>query len=294
MASIDQHLRLRTGAVLALLAFFGTACTEGPSEEAAGPADPGIGHVHGLGIDSSDGTVYIAGHYGLFQVGAAGTARRVADRIQDHMGFTVIGPKTFLASGHPAAADVPSGGSPHLGLIRTTDAGVTWTSVSEAGTADFHSIQPAGADLYAYDSQKGQVRRSADEGQTWVPGAKVEVIDLAGHKEEPNRVYATTPDGLQVSSDGGMNFTVIAGAPFLSHVDSPSKDELIGLDADGQVQASKDGGETWRASGRLPGQASAFTVVSRQRLLAAMEDGTVMESPDGGRTFSTIYRSASS
>ncbi|MER5427130.1 F510_1955 family glycosylhydrolase [Streptosporangium roseum] len=293
MASIDQRLRLRASAALALLALLGTACAGESPGKAADPADPGIGHVHGLGVDPADGTIYIAGHYGLFQIRSPDTAQRIADRVQDHMGFTVVGPETFLASGHPAAADVPPGGSPHLGLIRTTDAGTTWTSVSEAGSADFHSIQPAGTALYAYDSQTERVRRSVDEGRTWVPGAKAQVIDLAGHEEEPNRVYATTQDGLQVSHDSGMNFTALTSAPLLSHVDSLSKDELIGVGVDGQVQASENGGKTWQASGRLPGQASAFTAVNRQRLLAAMDDGTVMESSDGGRQFSVVYRPAS-
>jgi len=35
------------------------------------PEDPHlIGHVHGLGIDPADGTVYAAGHLGVFRPGA--------------------------------------------------------------------------------------------------------------------------------------------------------------------------------------------------------------------------------
>ncbi|MEN8652208.1 hypothetical protein ABCR94_16755 [Streptomyces sp. 21So2-11] len=49
-------------------------------------------------------------------------AVRIADRYQDTMGFTVTGPRTFLASGRPSPAD-PTAASPHLGLIRSTDAG---------------------------------------------------------------------------------------------------------------------------------------------------------------------------
>src|SRR3954471_10072526 len=105
----------------------------GQSGEPMQANDPGIGHIHGLGVDPADGALYLAGHYGLFKVTSVETAQRVAGRVQDHMGFTVIGPKTFLASGHPgeAAADT----SPHLGLIRSTDAGATWKAVSEQGTA---------------------------------------------------------------------------------------------------------------------------------------------------------------
>ncbi|MEV6868702.1 F510_1955 family glycosylhydrolase [Streptosporangium subroseum] len=293
MLSIGQRLRLRTGTALAFLALVGTACAGESPQGAVDPTDPGIGHVHGLGIDPADGTIYLAGHYGLFQIRSADTARRVADRIQDHMGFTVIGPKTFLASGHPGAANISSGGAVHLGLIRTTDAGATWTSVSETGTADFHAIQPAGTTLYAYDSQTSQVLRSGDEGHNWAAGAKMEVIDLAADAQDVARVYATTPDGLQVSQDGGRNFTALTGSPLLSHVDVFGTDELVGAGADGQVHTSKDSGKTWQVSGRLPGQASAFTAVDSQRLLAAMEDGTVMESTDAGHRFSIVYRPAS-
>ncbi|MBG0823288.1 exo-alpha-sialidase [Planomonospora sp. ID91781] len=292
MASIDRHRRVRAGAVLALALLSGTACAAQPSTQTADAADPGIGHVHGLGVDPADGTIYIAGHYGLFQVRSTDTARRVADRVQDHMGFIVIGPKTFLASGHPAANDVPSGGSPHLGLIRTTDAGLTWSTVSQAGIADFHAIAPAGTTLYAYDSQSGQVRRSGNEGQGWAPGAALQVIDLAAHEEEPNRVHATTSEGVQVSKDGGLTFAGLAGSPLLSHLDALGKDDLVGVGADGRVHASADGGATWQAAGRLPGQAAAFTAVDRQRLLAALQDGTVLESTDGGRGFSVVYRPA--
>ncbi|MEV6867400.1 hypothetical protein AB0M44_41215 [Streptosporangium subroseum] len=54
----------------------------------------------------------VAGHYGLFQVQSTDTAKRVVDRVQDHMGFTVVGPKTFLVSGHPSAANIKRGSSP--------------------------------------------------------------------------------------------------------------------------------------------------------------------------------------
>ncbi|WP_440107027.1 F510_1955 family glycosylhydrolase [Streptosporangium sp. H16] len=293
MVFLDRRLRLRAGialALLPLLALAGTACTGQSSPEVAGSADPGIGHVHGLGVDPADGTTYVAGHYGLFQIQSADTARRVADRIQDHMGFTVIGPKTFLASGHPGQAEVLAGASAHLGLIRTTDAGATWSAVSQAGIADFHAIQPAGTILYAYDSQTGRVRRSDDQGKSWLPGARAEVIDLAAHPRKPERVYATTPDGLQVSDDGAMTFTALATSPLMSHVDSVGEDDLVGAGADGQVHTSKDTGKTWQVAGRLPGQAAAFAAVDRRRLLAALQDGTVMESTDAGHRFSVLYR----
>ncbi|GGL59785.1 F510_1955 family glycosylhydrolase [Planomonospora parontospora] len=286
---------VRAAAVVVIAALFGAACSGQPSPIAtSAPDDPGVGHIHGLGVDPADGSIYLAGHYGLFQVRSPQSAVRVADRIADHMGFTVVGPKTFLASGHPGAAEMSTGGAPHLGLIRTTDAGASWSPVSEAGVADFHAIQPAGSSLYAYDSQTSRVRRSTDGGRTWVQGAQMQVADLAGNAVQPDRVYATTPDGLQVSEDGGASFTVLPTAPLLSHVDAPTKNALVGVGADGQVHTSKDAGKTWQATGEISGQVTAFTAVDGQRLLAALAEGTVVESRNAGTDFSVAYRPAQS
>ncbi|MGP4103360.1 F510_1955 family glycosylhydrolase [Nonomuraea sp. KM90] len=252
-------------------------------------ADVGMGHVHGLGIDPADGALYVAGHHGLFKVASPTTVTRVADRDQDHMGFTIMGPKTFLASGHPSAEDVSPERPPHLGLIKSTDSGLTWKTVSEDGSADFHSIQPAGDNLYAYDSQTSKVWRSIDGGGTWTQGTVEKVIDLGASAEESSRIYATTPDGLKVSEDGGLNYNDLTKAPLLSHIDVLPGEILVGAAADGQVHISRDSGKTWSIAGKLPGQAAAFTAVDRQRLLAAMEDGTVLESKDGGKTFATAF-----
>lgn len=254
--------------------------------------DPGIGHVHGLGVDPADGSVYIAGHYGLFQIRGEDSATRVAGRMQDYMGFAVTGPKTFLASGHPATADIPPGGSPHLGLIRSTDAGVTWTPVSKAGEADFHALQPAGTSLYGYDSQTGRLHRSSDAGRTWTQGTELQAIDLAAHAGKPDTVYATTPEGLRVSRDGGRSFELVPSSPTLAFVDLPEPGTLIGLEPGGQVHVSLDEGRTWQLTGSVPGPVSAFTAVGRDRLLAATESAAVYESRDGGKTFNVVFRPA--
>ncbi|WP_424533583.1 F510_1955 family glycosylhydrolase [Sphaerisporangium viridialbum] len=254
--------------------------------------DPGIGHVHGLGMDPSDGAVYIAAHNGLFQIRSKNRALRVADRVQDYMGFTVAGPGTFLASGHPSAADIPPGGSPHLGLIRSADAGVSWTPVSLAGQADFHALQLAGTSLYGYDSQTSRVYRSTDTGRTWTPGAQLQVIDLAADPAQPDRVYATTPDNLLVSNNAGNTFQAAPPSPPLVFLESPGAGQLIGVVASGEVRTSRNAGRTWQALGNVPDSVSAFTALDSRRLLAATDDGAVYQSRDGGKTFTPVYQSA--
>ncbi|SDQ58157.1 F510_1955 family glycosylhydrolase [Thermostaphylospora chromogena] len=291
--------RRRLSGIVALLALLMTGCQVGQADQVDQTSaqrnesmDPGIGHVHGLGIDPADGSIYVAGHFGLFQVRAMNTAVRIADRVQDYMGFTVVGPKTFLASGHPSAVDVAAGSPAHLGLIRTADAGLTWKTVSEAGTADFHALQPAGASLYAYDSQSGRIRRSIDNGVTWADGAQLQVADLAASADQPDRLYATTPEGPVVSQDGGKTFTALTGAPLLAFLDAPGKGLLVGIATDRTVRRSEDGGKTWKTQGTVPGPAAAFSTTDGRRLLMATEEGTVYQSRDGGRTFSPAYKPA--
>ncbi|MEW1843055.1 F510_1955 family glycosylhydrolase [Nonomuraea angiospora] len=266
-----------------------TACGAGEpaATPSAQPSDVGVGHVHGLGVDPATGKTYVAGHFGLFTL-ENGKLVRVGDRDADHMGFTVAGPKTFYASGHPAADDITAGQQPHLGLIRSTDSGLTWEQVALAGKADFHALQVAGKTAYGYDSQTGQIWRG--QGADLEPAARLDLLDLAAGADAPDRLYATTPDGVKVSTDSGKSFEPLKGAPLLSFLDVVGKDRLVGVDPGGQVQASADRGATWQPAGRLPMQAVAFTAVSADRLLAAAMDGTVYESTNGGKDFTTVHQ----
>ncbi|MFD3940958.1 F510_1955 family glycosylhydrolase [Streptomyces sp. NPDC058611] len=269
-----------------------TACSATdtpPAATRAGDPDPGTGHLHGLGVDPADGTLYAASHLGVFRLGPTG-AVRIADRYQDTMGFTVTGPRTFLASGHPSPTN-PTATSPHLGLIRSTDAGQTWTTVSAGGEADFHSLQQAGEIVYGLGSQTSQIWASKDAGATWERRAKIPGGDLAAHPEAPQEVWAATRDGLLHSTDGGTSFQPVPTAPALAAVERPAPDLLIALAADGKVWAGGDG-TSWTERGRLPegARSAVLTAASPTHLLAADTNDAVHESKDGGRTWTVVHR----
>ncbi|MEV0583621.1 F510_1955 family glycosylhydrolase [Nonomuraea sp. NPDC050310] len=281
---MSRRATLSLALALALTLLAGCAA-ETPPATAPAAADPG--HIHGLGADPATGKIYVAGHFGLFTL-EGGRPQRVGDGTADHMGFTVASPGTFYASGHPPADRIAAGSAPHLGLIRSTDAGRSWTQVALAGTADFHALQVAGERVYGYDSQTGKVWRG--EGGKLVAAGRLDLLDLAAGADDPDRLLATTPDGVKVSTDGGERFEPLAGAPLLSFVDVTGRDALTAIAPDGRIHASTDGGRTWRAGGRLDQQAVAFTAVSATHLLAAAMDGSVHESTDGGASFRAILR----
>jgi hypothetical protein len=185
------------------------ACASTPDrsgEQAGTPATEGgvtnVSHVHGLGLNPGDGKVYVATHHGLYRIDAPGKAAPVGTGRADTMGFTVIGPDTFLGSGHPAPNE---GGPPHLGLIESTDAGATWLRRSLAGEADFHALTYAHGTVFGYDATSGTLRVSSDK-KTWDTRARLAAADIAVSPADANTVLATTRQGLARSTDGGRTF----------------------------------------------------------------------------------------
>jgi hypothetical protein len=169
--------------------------------------DPGLIHVHGLGINPADGTLYAATHTGLFAV-RDGVGQRVADRLQDTMGFTVVGPDHFLGSGHPDFRDTQlyqPDRRPLLGLIESRDAGRSWQPLSLLGEADFHALQIAHGLVYGYDAT-GQRFMVTRDRRRWQVRSTVELVGFAVSPTDPELVVATTGGVLLRSTDGGRHW----------------------------------------------------------------------------------------
>ncbi|WP_175407935.1 F510_1955 family glycosylhydrolase [Streptomyces sp. TRM64462] len=243
-----------------------------------------VSHIHGLGVDPADGRVHVATHEGILTPNPDGTARRVGDSHDDYMGFTVVGPRTFVASGHPGHGNDDEPGN--RGLIESTDAGVTWKVRSLSGGADFHALDYAHGTVYGYDSTGGRLRVSEDR-ENWDDRAELRALDIAVSPEDPDTVLATTGKGIARSTDGGRTFGPGA-EPVMAYVSWPAADALFGLDPQGGLHRSADGGRTWRKVSTVPGSGpQALTAVTAGHILAATESG-VYESKDGGRTFERI------
>ncbi len=261
-------------AVVAVIVF-ATREDAGPSTAADGPVE--LEHVHGLGVDPASGDLYAGTHYGLIRLPERGEPTRVGGLVQDYMGFTVVGPGHFLASGHPGEnQDGPS----NLGLLESTDGGRSWQTLSLAGEADFHALEAKHGLVYGYNA--GQLMVSADK-RTWDTRASITMADLAVSPGDPQTVLATTQEGLARSTDGGRSFRVVDGAPLLALITWPDTGHLLGVDPDGGVHVSADGGTTWQRRGSAGAAPEALTA-SGQELYVALE-GRIVESGDGGRTF---------
>jgi len=282
-------------ALLALLALAGCGNDGEPAAEetaptsrelSGGPADdPGPLHVHGLG-PAPDGGLYVAAHTGFFRV-VGGDLERVGDTVQDLMGFTAAADGTLLASGHPDPEEAAREGlPPHLGLIRSTDGGETWETVSLPGEADFHALRAYGERLYGFDASNAHLLASGDGGETWEERAQPGlVLDLVADAARPDRLLATTPDGLFRSTDGGRSWRPLAQQVGL--LARPDDGPVYLVDAEGGLHTSTDGAR-WRRVGETGEPPAALAALGPRELVFAGHDGDILRSTDGGATWSPL------
>jgi hypothetical protein len=278
---------LLAAAVLALAAAAAVAFVVGGGSDGGGAGGGGGGadlsHVHGLGVNPKDGTLYIATHGGMFRAAKGETkATRFGESEQDVMGFSVLGPDRFLGSGHPGPLQ---GGPSNLGLLRSDDAGRNWESVSLLGESDFHVLRSRDPMVYGFDASNARFLVSSDRGRRWeerdVPGP---MLDLAVHPEDAARVIASTQQGLATSGDAGRSWRTLQPAP-LALLTWPEPSALYRVEGSGRVSRSGDQGRTWKAMGSIGAQPAAFASAATE-LYAALPDGTVKRSTDGGRRWS--------
>jgi len=266
-----------------------TACGGSGTGEGAftplAPEDPGPVHVHGLGVNPTDGALFIATHTGLYRTPPdAKRAEPVGDRRQDTMGFTVAGRDYFLGSGHPDARGFQEGQPPLLGLIESRDGGKTWEPVSLRGEADFHVLRFLGKRVYGYDASNNRLLVSADRGRTWekrtIPAP---ILDLAANPTRSGGVILAGEGGLLRSEDDARTWQALGGTPGL--LAWPSRRALYLVDGAGAVFVSPDAGHSFTPIGDIGGEPAALVAEGERDLYVALHDGTIKVSMDAGRTW---------
>jgi hypothetical protein len=235
-------MALGTALVVALAA---AGCGEAqPRSSPPVSDDPGAVHIHGLGINPRDGALYAATHTGLFVIRDGG-ASRVADRYQDTMGFTVVGPDHFLGSGHPDFRDqqlLKADRPPLLGLVESRDAGRTWKATSLLGEVDFHVLEVAHGNVYGFDATGGRFMVSRDR-RRWQTRSSASLLDFAVDLSDSELILGATQRGLMRSLDGGRHWRP-AGGPTVVLLEWDSANALWAVAADGRLWASADAGRS--------------------------------------------------
>lgn len=278
--------RLLTGIGAGLAAALAlSACGQGaapePKSVAAG-ALPGE-HIHGISRDPGSGKVNLATHEGLFVLQPDASWLQVGPTV-DFMSFAITGPGTFYASGHPAeGVDLPA----PVGLIKSTDAGLTWSVQSLGGQSDFHALAASSKGVMGFD---GALRVTSD-GKSWAQGGLTAEPRALASSPDGSQVLATTAQGVLSSTDGGGTWAPLASAPPLVLTAWADSKTVVGLTTDGGLAVSADAGDSWKTS---PAKLASGQAISASRDKAgALEilvvtDTAVLESRDDGATFADL------
>lgn len=283
------HALLAGSGLAAILAatLFLSGCSA-PSEPSVAPsADiPAFQHIHELQPDGE--ALLVATHQGLYRLtivpGGGATATGPLGGLDfDPMGFAIADGVAY-ASGHPGPTTPNDFGSPNLGLITSTDLGESWANVSLTGLTDFHALT-VGTDgvsaprVFGIDSSKERLQRSMDGGRTWSDGAQLAARDILATGDV---LYATTADGLAVSTDNGSSFTIDTTAPALYVLAADPSGTLAGVDTGGNIWVRPSGGE-WAMGGAVTDQVQALSVVGTRLYVA--DDRGVALTDDLGATW---------
>lgn len=287
------------------------------TEDLSSPSNPSTAfeHIHGLGADPTSGNTYVATHEGVWLIPTGGLpdtyltgAARPADteltqiggRAPDAMGFTVSPSGVLFMSGHPDPTEQSASRAPNLGLVSSSDQAQTWDTISLGGQTDFHDLDtvalPTGElRVYGYDAQQSALLVSDDSGSTWTMGATVPIRDLTADPSNPDRVIATTADGLIESTDGGRTFGSVSDAPVLLLVDifdESAGGELVGADPAGALWRQDNSG-LWTQTGKANGTPEALAAVDGESpwILVADPRG-ISASPDLGATWTPVLAAA--
>lgn len=248
-----------------------------------------VSHIHGIGFDTANpGSVLLATHYGVYRAKPDGTAETVSADANDYMGFSPdpTDAGRLLASGHPG-----QGGN--LGVIVSTDGGITWTKISDGvdGPVDFHAMTISRADAKVIYGLYGGIQVSRDGGASWSmagPGPD-QLIDLAASPTAANTVYAGTVAGLMQSADAGASWSLVGP--------SNRAATMVEAAADGSLYVFFAGAGLYRLPTEGAWQELATSFGERYvlhlavdptdagHIVAVTDESVVLESGDGGKTW---------
>jgi hypothetical protein len=278
---MSSTTRLRAAAVAGAVLVLAACAPAGPPAQPSPASGPLWGHAHGIYASQDGAEVLVATHEGLFDYSAAKPA--LIGQANDYMGFTGDGTALY-ASGHPG----PASGQPNpLGLVRSTDGGKTWQALSRQGESDFHALALAQGGVVGFD---GRLRTTRDLKAWADESAQVQAFALAGRPDTPV-MLATTPAGVQRSTDAGHTWARVPGAPLLQFAALASPAAAAGIAPDGTVHTSTDAGLTWAAAGKVAGTVQAMTATAAGGALRvwAVTEAGVQLSADGGKTFAPYH-----
>ncbi|MFM1797029.1 MAG: hypothetical protein RL733_810 [Actinomycetota bacterium] len=224
-----------------------------------------VTHIHS--VKTFGERILMGTHEGLFEFISQNNMSPIGKDPFDVMGLDADGTSLF-ASGHPSkVSKLPN----PLGLLRSTDGGKTWKSISLLGQVDFHSLEVSGNQIYGGNATEGLLMYSKNLGKSWKKLGAKEFSDIAILSSTPGKAIALQSGKLLKTND---TFKVTTELKFkfpVSAVESIGKELYIA--AQDKVYRSPDQGSSWKLFKSFKGEIADISASSK--LLAVVVGGEV-------------------
>jgi photosystem II stability/assembly factor-like uncharacterized protein len=225
-----------------------------------------VTHIHS--VKTFGERILMGTHEGLFEFISQNNMSPIGKDPFDVMGLDAD-KTTLFASGHPS----PGSKLPNpLGLLRSTDGGKTWKSISLLGAVDFHSLEVSGNQIYGSNATAGSLMYSNNLGKSWKKIGALKFSDIAILSGSPGRAVSLqngtllkTTNSFKVTTDLKFKFPISA-------VESIGKELYIA--AQDKVYRSLDQGSSWKLFKSFKGEISDISASSKQ--LAVVVGGEVL------------------
>jgi photosystem II stability/assembly factor-like uncharacterized protein len=183
-------------------------------------------------------------------------------------------------------------------IMRTNDAGVSWTQVGSAGSP-LTGLEQAGAStLYAVGASSAMAE-SVDGGLTWrswtISGVPLRALQGIRCGDVKHCLVSTRePSGvggpLYRTSDGGATFSAVTPSNDPTNaVEFADATHAVAAGQFGSAEVSADAGSTWASVGsRIGGSFGVLAATSETVAYAGGANGVLVRTSDGGQTWSNV------
>lgn len=253
-------------AIVALLGFSNSASAETLDS---------VSHIHHVKVVEKK--VLVLTHEGLFELVKRNEMKLVGKEKIDVMGFSTLG-KALLASGHPAVGSTMPN---PIGLVKSTDGGLSWKAVSLVGKVDFHFLEGAGSDLYGTDSQSGKFMYSADSGLTWKILGENNFTDIAVSPKKSGMAIAIKDSELLLTNNAFKTSSKIKSSLKITQIEW-RESGLYALSGS-SLYKSTNIGRTWTELSSFKGAPGILSVSDQLMLVTVGSD--IYTSKNKGKEF---------
>lgn len=223
-----------------------------------------VPHIHQVKVVKNK--VLVLTHAGLFELVGKNDMKLVSKDKFDVMGFTTLG-KTFVASGHPSeGSKMPN----PIGLVKSSDGGLSWKAISLVGKVDFHFLEGARTDLYGTDSQSDNLLYSADSGESWSSLGANTFADIAVSTEMSGMAIAIKNSDLLLTENAFKSTTKIKNSLKITQIEW-SKSGLFVLSGS-SLYKSTDFGKTWIKQSTFKGTPGILSASDQMILVTVGSD----------------------